>query len=376
MEERQRVKIVDYVGSKKIETSKIDEKLKEANAADPARHLHRSRPDPQGRRHRPRHDEGEGLPVRRRHARDQGDAGRPEAGAPHVQHRRRARRSRSAAIDFVGNKAISDGTLQAQMKENKERGGYDPSLPTWSWRSAAGTYQEAKFDEDAEKIVVVLPRPRLHQGATSARPSEGPRATRTDKKTRWIELRIPVTEGQRYKVGELRLRRQHGRQDRVPAAAVQAEAGRVLQREEDPQGPREGARGLRRRRLLRVHRLSRLQVPRRAEPSRAAGARGARRRRSRPRRPAGPPIVDVTMRMQEGAAVLRQPHHLHRQHDDARQRHPARDAAGRGRRVQHRSAEVQHQAAESARLLQAARGRQGRQRREDAERRRTRSTSS
>src|SRR5439155_1475675 len=32
MEERQRVKIVDYVGSKKIEVSKIDEKLKEASA--------------------------------------------------------------------------------------------------------------------------------------------------------------------------------------------------------------------------------------------------------------------------------------------------------------------------------------------------------
>ena len=29
MEERQRVKIVDYVGSKKVEQSKIDEKLKE-----------------------------------------------------------------------------------------------------------------------------------------------------------------------------------------------------------------------------------------------------------------------------------------------------------------------------------------------------------
>ena len=43
MEERQRVKIVDYVGSKKVETSKIDEKLKEANARDPPRHLHRSR---------------------------------------------------------------------------------------------------------------------------------------------------------------------------------------------------------------------------------------------------------------------------------------------------------------------------------------------
>ena len=32
MEERQRVKIVDYIGSKKVEISKIDEKLKEANA--------------------------------------------------------------------------------------------------------------------------------------------------------------------------------------------------------------------------------------------------------------------------------------------------------------------------------------------------------
>ena len=31
MEERQRVKIVDYVGSKAIETSKIDDKLKEEN---------------------------------------------------------------------------------------------------------------------------------------------------------------------------------------------------------------------------------------------------------------------------------------------------------------------------------------------------------
>src|SRR5262249_32133291 len=32
LEERQRVKIVDYVGSSKIETAKIDEKLKEADA--------------------------------------------------------------------------------------------------------------------------------------------------------------------------------------------------------------------------------------------------------------------------------------------------------------------------------------------------------
>ena len=63
MEERQRVKIVDYVGSKKLETSKIDEKLKEANAQIRLDTFIDPGAGPQGRRHRPRHDEGEGLPV-------------------------------------------------------------------------------------------------------------------------------------------------------------------------------------------------------------------------------------------------------------------------------------------------------------------------
>ena len=39
---------------------------------DPPRHVHRSRPGAQGRGDRPRHAAGEGLPVRQRHARDQG----------------------------------------------------------------------------------------------------------------------------------------------------------------------------------------------------------------------------------------------------------------------------------------------------------------
>ena len=64
MEERQRVKIVDYTGSKKIEMSKIDEKLKEPNCEirldtfiDPGLVA-------QGRRASCGHDEGEGLPGR------------------------------------------------------------------------------------------------------------------------------------------------------------------------------------------------------------------------------------------------------------------------------------------------------------------------
>ena len=78
------------------------------------------------------------------------------------------------------------------------------------------------------------------------------------------------------------------------------------------------------------------------------------------------------------AAVLRQPHHVHRQHHDARQRDPPRDAADRRQRLRHRGAEVQRPPSEPARLLQGAEGqrqrhegrqdaRQGEQRRRHAE---------
>ena len=43
MEERQRVKIVDYTGSSKVERTKIDEKLKEAGRRAPPRLVHRRR---------------------------------------------------------------------------------------------------------------------------------------------------------------------------------------------------------------------------------------------------------------------------------------------------------------------------------------------
>ena len=330
MEERQRVKIVDYIGSKKVETSKIDEKLKEAQLGDPPRHLHRSRPGPEGRRHRPRHAAGEGLPVRRRHARDQGDAGRPEAGAPHASRWTKGPKVKIRKIEFVGNKAISDGTLKRQHEGQQGARRFQDFIhfPTWFLTLIGdGTYQETKFDEDAEKVVEYYRDQgylRAHVGEPELKVIErlGRQEDPLDRAAH-PDHRRAALPGRR-----LRRRRQHGRQDRGPEAALQADAGRVLQREADPQGAREGAGGVRRRRLLRVHRLPGLQVPRRP------------RTRTCPRRPTalkapdaqptnGPPIVDVTMQHAGGQAVLRQPHHLHRQHDDARQRHPARDAAGR-----------------------------------------------
>ena len=72
MEERQRVKIVDYVGSKAIETSKIDDKLKEEDAVIRLDTFIDPGAGEEGRRHRARDAEGEGLSVRRGHARDPG----------------------------------------------------------------------------------------------------------------------------------------------------------------------------------------------------------------------------------------------------------------------------------------------------------------
>jgi len=49
-------------------------------------------------------------------------------------------------VDFVGNKAFKDGVLEGQMKANKSK--------SWlSFITSAGTYQEAKFADDAERVV-------------------------------------------------------------------------------------------------------------------------------------------------------------------------------------------------------------------------------
>ena len=68
MEERQRVKIVDYEGLKKVDQSKIEEKLKEKSITirldsfiDPGSH-------PARHRRRPRALRGRGVSVRRNHS--------------------------------------------------------------------------------------------------------------------------------------------------------------------------------------------------------------------------------------------------------------------------------------------------------------------
>jgi outer membrane protein insertion porin family len=100
-------------------------------------------------------------------------------------------------VEFSGNEAISDGTLQKRIKENK------PKNPFYGWISGGGTYKEAMFEEDAAKIVEYYQNhgyPQARVGQPEVKTLEDSK----DGKTRWIQLRIPVTEGERYRFGELR----------------------------------------------------------------------------------------------------------------------------------------------------------------------------
>ncbi|MBI4476967.1 MAG: hypothetical protein HY654_07320, partial [Acidobacteria bacterium] len=139
MEERQRVKIVDYEGSKKLDLSKIDEALKEADA------LIRldSFIDP-------------GLVARAKSVLLQtlADKGHlfatvaPEVtalpGGPKLVrltfHVNDGPKVRIRDIEFIGNLAVGDGALQKQMKSNKEKRGFFPFI------RGGGPYHAASFE--------------------------------------------------------------------------------------------------------------------------------------------------------------------------------------------------------------------------------------
>ena len=333
MEERPRVKIVDYTGSSKIERTKVDEKMKEANvslrldsfldqgAIRRVEGILRGLMAEKGYQFAEVKSHVEALPGGPKLVKVVFDVNE----GPKVKVR---------DIEFVGNHAFSDGTLKRKMKETKEQ--WFLSLIT-----GRGTYQEAKFEEDAEKVETYY----REQGYVQARVGQPEIKTledSKDKETRWVQLRIPVTEGATLPGRRGHVRGQQGHRQQVPAPA--------------PQDSRR-ASGTRRRTSASASR-------RRARSTAAAATWSSRvipnTSSSKPAEgPVAGPAESDRQRHDAAAgrrAVLRQPHHLHRQHDDARQRDPARDAARRRRRLQHRGAEVQHPPPQSARLLPEPRG--------------------
>jgi outer membrane protein insertion porin family len=193
MEERERVKIVDYEGLQKVDQSKIEEKLKEKGITirldsfiDPGkirsvtgvvRELYAAE-GYQFVEIRP-----ETKPV--------------EGGTKLVHvtfHITEGPKVRIQDVDFVGNQAVSDGKLGRKMKENKEKGFF-------GFITGGGTYKEDKFAEDAQLITDYY-RDEGYIMAQVGQPQMKTLEDSKDGKTRWIQLQVPITEGKKYQVGE------------------------------------------------------------------------------------------------------------------------------------------------------------------------------
>ena len=279
LEERQRVKIVDYEGSKKVELSKIDEALKEKNSV-----IRMDSFIDQGLVRRV-----SGI-VRELYAEKgyQFAEIKPEvkavAGGPKLIHLTfhitEGPKVEIREIDFVGNTKVSDGTLRKKMKENKARG-------FLSFITGGGTYKEAKFEEDADKIVEYY-RDRGYIMAQVGQPEMKVLQDSSDGKKRYIQLSVPVTEGERHRVGDFKFEGQNVVKDEALRPLFKVKTGEWYSEKQIRKGMEKSREIFGSGGYFEFTGYPDLK-PREANGNGPNGAAAA-----------AAPVVDVTMRMQPG----------------------------------------------------------------------------
>jgi outer membrane protein insertion porin family len=193
--ERQRVRTIEYQGSRTLETSRIEEALRDA-----------------GQQIRPDSFLDTGI-VHRAEAIVRGllqEKGFQYSTVTHEIREMAAGQKlvslvftiddgpkvRIRSLTFEGNTRVSSGKLRGVMKDNRTKPWWIPGFAT-----SRGAYFETKFESDADRLVEHY---RNH-GYVTARvgaPRLEPIGDSSDGRTRWVDLRIPVEEGPRYRVGE------------------------------------------------------------------------------------------------------------------------------------------------------------------------------
>jgi outer membrane protein insertion porin family len=292
MEERQRVKIVDYVGTMKVDTSKIEEALKAKTISirldsfiDPGliRRVSGVVRDVYA-------EKGyEFVEVK------------PEikeiAGGPKLVnvtfHITEGPKVKIRAVDFVGNTAIKDRKLARQMKENKGGG-------MFSFILGNGTYKADKFEEDADKVVAYY-RDRGYIEARVGQPELKIVEDAKDSKTRFVEVKIPVTEGERYRIGKLEFEGNKIVEAKALRPLFKIEEGEVYSEKKIRKGFEKAKEVYGGGGYMDFTGFPDL-APRGASPA-AAGPSAAgppAPTASAAAKPDGPPVVDVTLRLQEG----------------------------------------------------------------------------
>jgi outer membrane protein insertion porin family len=199
VQERKRIQIVDYRGSKALTTTEVDDKLKEKDAAIRIDTFY---------------DPGKARKVEEIIRQMLADKGLPFGS---VKHEAKAvgnagiqvsftiddgPKAKLKTIEFEGNQVYDDGKLRKTMKKLKPSGFFN-----LSWLGGKTTYTEEKWGEDQERIRDHY----LNNGyvtATVDKPvisyTDGKSGFFKKKPVKWMKLTIPVTEGDQYRVGDVK----------------------------------------------------------------------------------------------------------------------------------------------------------------------------
>jgi outer membrane protein insertion porin family len=293
MEERQRIKIVDYEGLKKVDQSKIEEKLKEKGISvrldsfiDPGlirrvtgvvRELYAAE-GYQFAEVKPEVKEVEGGPK-----------------LVHITfHVTEGPKVKIREIDFVGNKQVGASTLARKMKENKGRGFF-------SFIRGGGTYKEDKFADDAQSIIDAY-RDEGYVNAQVGQPEMKTVEDSADGKTRWIQLRIPITEGRKYKVGKFSFEGNKVVKSEALRPFFKLQEGETYSQKKIKKGLEKAQEAYGSIGYFEFTAYPDLQPRDGSRSAEGDGAAGppAPSGPSDQAKPEGPPVVDVTMRMDEG----------------------------------------------------------------------------
>jgi outer membrane protein insertion porin family len=199
VKERKRIQIVDFRGSKVLTSTTIEDKLKEKEAQikidtfyDPAR----ARRAEQIIREM-LHEKGRPFGTVKHDAKPVGGAGLQVSfvidDGPNTKVKE---------IDFTGNTVFSDGKLRGAMKKIKPAGFWN-----MSWLSGKASYTEEKWAQDQESLRDFF----LDHGYVTATVGQ-PKLTYFDGKSgffkkkpiKWLRLEIPVSEGDQYRVGQIK----------------------------------------------------------------------------------------------------------------------------------------------------------------------------
>lgn len=199
VQERKRVQIIDFRGSKALTNTNIEDKLKEKDA--------QLRIDSFYDEAKARRIEG----IIREMLQEKG---RPFGSVKHeAKNVGTAGVQVSFTIDdgpksyvkeivFSGNGVFSDGKLRGAMKKIKQRGFWN-----LSWIGDKSTYTEEKWSGEQERVRDFY-LDRGYVTATVGQPtvtySDGKAGFFKRRPVKWMRLDIPVTEGEQYRVGEIK----------------------------------------------------------------------------------------------------------------------------------------------------------------------------